>query len=821
MKTSGRSSRRRVPVVTFAIVSAVYVLPLEGRAQDIPAPPSVAQASETRSFDIPPQPLASALGVFGRQSGRQITVDGALVRNVGTSGVRGTMSIEVALGRLLSGTGLTYSQPSATTITVHRAGGATDSNTLQLDPVRVQSTTPPPQATIDNVPPSYAGGQVAVGGQLGLLGNRDVMDTPFNQTSYTARKAQDQQARTVRDVLVDDPSIRSLWPSGGSLDEVVRIRGFNVSSADIAFNGLYGILPIASVPAEMAERVEVLKGPSAMLNGMPPGGAIGGTVNVVSKRAGPEPLNQVTAGYAYAGQFSGHADVARRFGPDDQFGARMNGVFRAGNTAIDRNTEQVGLASLGLDFRGERVRLSADLGFQSQYIGGLVSFVRPNTGVAVPAAPSSNSTNFGQTWADTSRRDVFAVIRGEIDATENITLYAALGAHDNRVMSVSSGNPIATSADGTITQTPFRQAVYNSYLTGEAGVRALFDTGPIGHELAVSATTLQQESGAGSVNGTAFISNIYSPNLIARPDIATPPANRTSLTILSGFGFADTLSVADKRIQLTAGGRIQNVRSTNYDSVSGAQTSSYDQDAFSPSVALVFKPWRNVSVYGNWIQGLQPGQVVPAGFANTGQTFAPYKSNQLEVGFKMNWGKLTATASAFQITQPTTITDISTNTLTLAGQQRNRGIEINFFGEPVEGVRVLGGAMFLEPILTQTQGGLTNGWQAFGVPNVQLNLAGEWDLPFAHGVTVNGRMIYTGAQYIDVVYPRRTIPDWARFDVGARYTFDNARSPTGHPVTLRFNVENLFDAGYWATASGGFLVQGSPRTFKLSATANF
>ncbi len=96
-----------------------------------------------------------------------------------------------------------------------------------------------------------------------------------------------------------------------------------------------------------------------MLTGMSPGGAIGGTVNVVPKRAGSEPLNQVTAGYAYSGQFGAHVDVGRRLGDDQQFGARFNGVFRAGNTAIERNTEQVGLASLGLDFRGDNVRLFA------------------------------------------------------------------------------------------------------------------------------------------------------------------------------------------------------------------------------------------------------------------------------------------------------------------------------------------------------------------------------------------------------------------------------------------------------------------------------
>ncbi len=100
---------------------------------------------------------------------------------------------------------------------------------------------------------------MATGAQLGLLGNRGVMDTPFNQTSYTAQKAQNQQARTVRDVLIDDPSVRTIWPSGGSLDEAMWIRGFYVGSLDTSFNGLYGMLPVASVTAELAERVEILK----------------------------------------------------------------------------------------------------------------------------------------------------------------------------------------------------------------------------------------------------------------------------------------------------------------------------------------------------------------------------------------------------------------------------------------------------------------------------------------------------------------------------------------------------------------------------------
>lgn len=57
------------------------------------------------------------------------------------------------------------------------------------------------------LPPVYAGGQVARGGQLGVLGNADVMDVPFTMTSYTEQLIEDQQAEDIGDVLLNDASV--------------------------------------------------------------------------------------------------------------------------------------------------------------------------------------------------------------------------------------------------------------------------------------------------------------------------------------------------------------------------------------------------------------------------------------------------------------------------------------------------------------------------------------------------------------------------------------------------------------------------------------
>lgn len=57
--------------------------------------------------------------------------------------------------------------------------------------------------------------------------------------------------------------------------ERLQIRGFNIDNVDISYGGLYGMMPFGGITSELAERVEVLRGPAALLNGMSPGGAVG------------------------------------------------------------------------------------------------------------------------------------------------------------------------------------------------------------------------------------------------------------------------------------------------------------------------------------------------------------------------------------------------------------------------------------------------------------------------------------------------------------------------------------------------------------------
>ncbi|PII39410.1 hypothetical protein T190_06010 [Sinorhizobium meliloti CCBAU 01290] len=67
-------------------------------------------------------------------------------------------------------------------------------------------------------------------------------------------------------------------------------------------------------------------------------------------------------------QLGTHLDVGRRFGPEGEWGVRFNGAYRGDDTRLEHSENEVGVASLGLDYRGDRVRASLDLNQSKQDI---------------------------------------------------------------------------------------------------------------------------------------------------------------------------------------------------------------------------------------------------------------------------------------------------------------------------------------------------------------------------------------------------------------------------------------------------------------------
>ena len=667
------------------------------------------------------------------------------------------------------------------------------------------------------LPPSYAGGQVAYGSRVGLLGNKDFMETPFSTVSYTEKYIADRQAQNITQVIAaTDPAVFSNGLTG-TFSENYSIRGFASNISDVTIGGLYGVAPYYRISPEMYERIEVLKGPSALLNGMPPGGSVGGAVNLVPKRAGNEPLTRFTGTYMSDAQFGGHLDVGRRFGEDQQFGVRFNGVYRDGDGAVNHQKLKAELTSLGLDWRGERARLSADLYESEDRVRGQNRGINLASGVAVPKPPKSD-TLLNPDWAYVQTKDHGAIVRGEYDLTDDLMAYAAFGTSETRY--VYSGTMLATvfNEAGDFKTSMGQLKMELEKTSGEAGLKGNFQTAAIKHQWSINAThygDTQKDYGRRQVPGADWITNIYNPVWGPAADKSFPYIAHSE-TRLTSYGVADTLSVLEDQVQLTLGVRRQQVLTDTFSVSTGARTGRYDEAATTPAAALLVKLTDNISVYANYIEGLSKGATAPMTAANAGDVFAPYKSKQKEVGLKLDLGDFTHTLSLYEIKRPSSYTDPDTNVFSFGGEQRNRGIEWGFFGAPLNDVRLMGGVAHVDPKLTKTAGGINQGKTATGLPKLQGKLGVEWDTPVIDGLTLTANATSVSKQYINADNSQ-SIPGYTIFDVGTRYTTHLA----SRPITLRGSVTNVANKAYWGTPLLSSLGLGAPRTVELSASVDF
>lgn len=677
------------------------------------------------------------------------------------------------------------------------------------------------------LPEAYEGGQVARGGRVGMFGALDTMDTPFSVTAYTEELARNQLAEGVGDILQNDPVVR-VAKGFGNFQELYVIRGFPVYSDDMTYNGVYGILPRQFVAAEFLERVEVFHGATAFLNGAAPGGSgVGGAFNLVPKRAPDEALNRLTAGIETGGALYGAFDGSRRFGPGGDFGVRFNLAARDGETSVEDQERSLIVGALGVDYRGDRFRFSADIGLQDNRIDAPRPSVTPNS--TIPGAPSADG-NFAQPWTYTDERQLFGVVRAEFDATDDLSLWFAVGGRNGRERNVLA-NPNAN-PDGSLTAYRFDNAREDNILSADAGLRWEIETGPVGHRLVASVSSVNLESAnayAFSSFFTPFATDLYNP-----VDVPAPAATFFTGGVLKtpkvtervenrSFAVADMLSFLDDTVLLTVGARWQEIDTTTYDYNTGVSFGGYKGNTITPAVAVVFKPSDKVSFYANYAEALIPGQIAPATsggvpVTNAGEVLDPVKGKQVEAGVKYDSGRFGGTASVFSITLPSAY--VQNNRFDTNGEQRNQGIELTVFGEPVDGVRILGGATWIDAELTRTAGGALNGKRPIGVPEWQLNANLEYDLPFLDGLTVDGRVVYTGEQPANAANTVN-LDSWTRLDLGARYRVTIADKP----VTFRARIENLTDENYWASSGGypgaNYLVLGGPRTFSLTASVDF
>ncbi|ETD67665.1 ligand-gated channel protein [Pelistega indica] len=667
----------------------------------------------------------------------------------------------------------------------------------------------------------YPGGQVSKVNQLGFFGKKDDKSTPFSVINFTEKYVSDIQARDITEIIdKTDPSFFSNKASG-SWSENYSIRGFNVDPNDVTVDGLIGMAPFYRTSPELFENIQVLKGPSAILNGMTPKGSVGGVINVMPKRAGSEPLTQLTTSYMSNANVGVHTDIGRRFGDTKQFGIRFNGLTRGGEGSIKDQKQKNQLASLSLDWTGEKGSVLLTGYYSKNHVDGV------NRGISslgtlerIPSPPDPD-TLLTPDWSFVRMQDKAVILSSQYNFNDRLSIYGKMGHSKSDYHYNGAAGATINNSSGTFTTSLAGLGFDVEKTSADVGVRGNFMTGNARHEIALNTTYYHHDQNEyGGRSRQMIKTNLYNP--VWGNEIYVEPSMhilKRGLTLKS-IGFVDNISLFDDKLQFTLGLRHQQVIDKSTNPLTKIKT-VYDESATIPAFAILYKVTPQVSVYANYMEGLSQGASAPLTAANAGEVFAPYKTNQMEAGVKFDIANFSNTISIFEIKKPSSYTDPNTNIFSFGGEQRNRGLEWTFVGEPIEHLRLMGGLAFIQPKLTKTAGGINQGNTAPGMPTKQAKLGIEWDTPFAPGLTLMANATWSSKQYFDTTN-KITLPSKTIFDVGARYQTKIA----GKEVTVRALVNNVTNKAYWGQGQvlgggSGFLTVGQGRTFLLSSTINF
>ncbi|MGH8809431.1 MAG: TonB-dependent siderophore receptor, partial [Noviherbaspirillum sp.] len=157
--------------------------------------------------------------------------------------------------------------------------------------------------------------------QVGTFRDMAPIDVPQTSNVVTREVLDAQAANTLFGALRNTAGVTRSQLSGSTYDNIA-IRGILVENrGNYRLNGSLPIINLIDVPLENKERVEVLKGASSLYYGFVPPSGI---VNLVTKRAGKDPVTNVALSANQHGAANIHADLGRRFGKQQQLGARVN-----------------------------------------------------------------------------------------------------------------------------------------------------------------------------------------------------------------------------------------------------------------------------------------------------------------------------------------------------------------------------------------------------------------------------------------------------------------------------------------------------------------
>ena len=642
--------------------------------------------------------------------------------------------------------------------------------------------------------------------EAGSFRGANIMDVPSTVNVVTREVLDLQGAAGLYDALRNTAGVTRQQNGGDTWDQLV-IRGIAVENrTNYRLNGSLPIMNFSQVPMENKERVEVLKGASALYYGFT---SPAGVVNFVTKRAGTVPVSTLGLVFDQFGTALATVDVGQRFGAEQQYGLRVNAAGGSLGSYLDGvGNGDRSFASAAFDWRvNERLLLKADIEYDRRK-------VIEQVGIALPAAvngviplphPVDPRRLVGPDWATFKAETTNAQIRADYSFNNDWALTVEAGQSETARDRTLPIFRFATAADvasgnGSIRGNSQHLGVGSDLLRTE--LFGTFLTAGLKHELTlgISRTGKTQDPVFQSTY-TIPSQNLYDPVPITTVTFGAVPTVATTAALET----RDTGSYALDRIELSPQWQVfLGARHSSYSSDQGG--SHYEASKTTPMGAAVYKPLSDLSIYASYAKGLEEGETGPTGTVNQGVRLAPGVSDQKEFGARwQSAGGTLVSVAVFEISRPGYYTNTS-SVFVADGEQRYRGIELATQGRLTRELAWQTSAQWLDPQFRNI-GADYDGKLPENASKRTGSAFLSYDLPLP-GLSVNGGAYYTGPRPVNDLN-QAWLGGVTLFSVGTRYV----TQLMGKRTTWQINVDNAGDKQYWA-GGGGRLAAGAPRTVK-------
>lgn len=662
------------------------------------------------------------------------------------------------------------------------------------------------------------GGMVASEDRVGILGSLDVLDVPFTQAKYSEKTINMfvDPNQSLNGVLANNPSI--VVGSTGPMYTDFSMRGVNMNGNNYLFNNIPNLFNQSTyMPMGIVESVEVVSGPSTVINGSTNSNdgsngynnAPAGLVSAVTKKATDAPINRYTQGFSGRSTYSESIDIGRRFGKDKEWGVRVYGLMEKGGLSIHGAEKDEKAFYINIDHKDVKSTTNLFAGYYDRNItGGQMRLGTANLKNHLVDAPDGNS-NFSFDGQIKDGRGYMATFNHEQKMNDNWEWFSNIGTgkYNEHKIDPTSGN-IKIGDDGSLTGTLRNYKSESITVYTQAGVRGKVKTGEVMNNLTLAVDRSWTKSASKNASGRSIRGDIWNGVFNDGYVPSLPGFNAYSRETVVSTVLADRIEFGKMTAFVAA-----QFRDGKFTSSSDKTTS---KSTVNPSYALSYKPVDNLTIYASHAQGYSRPFEVTGGYANDGTTLDPVKNKQNEFGVKYKTGSMLNTLSYFDfnkgnyIYEPVTASP-SVNgdyNYTQDGENRYKGVEWTVTGKVAPKWNILGGAMWLNAKREKTGRSNRDGWFANGAPKWNAVLSAEYEADQNNSVVA--RMNYTGSTHITDTGLKT--PAHMTFDLG----YKHKTKLNGVGVTLNAMCYNLFDKNYWIGRESTVTL-GTPRTLVLSA----